>query len=676
MAWSYPLATEETDWAEWGFRLEFFEATLERLMTIGHYNGYGKPTRAIDETIDGSDTEPPAAPGTGDRWAVLDGATGDWAGQDGDIAEWDGAAWGFETPDNWTLVDADGTILETDTGAWIYLDAQDASSGNFAYRTLSPRWVQDRLWDLINANQWIANTTDIDGYTGATRPVPITWPELLNGAGVDAAGQPDGEVYAVGLNSPPMPYYQNRRYAIGNSATGDWTGQDGKIATAYKDEDGNCQSGQYGGATDWAFETPNDDDVVSRNTIDSSLAYYEYDSGTTAWSPVSPALGFTRKYLREIERQNDAGSNGQRARLTGYDGHNSWQDNKHAPSGTVRTSPPDTPQNPSYWGVQAGATGAWAGQDGKIAKWDGTAWSFIAPTAYDQYYFRTYLSATPTANRASEIWFPTGSVWTQVDGSMYEHDGADWSLAVDQASDPDLITTYGFMQDGDLLGPWIFTELRAALNMLTRRTHYRPGHWGGMKTWKEAWGGMYSTWTDAKYWTNWLWNDDPPTTPYDSTWLTPAYDRGPYARSDGFQNVGGGMYGGSVERMTKELRGEFPTPYDSRQYEFVDCHFYIIGGETRWYGSLASNPFTHNDNGDTPQANGTAVRWTAASKLHIRATTNYITPRWAAGAENAIPAWCDPPGRDPSHPVEGYEIVDSWMTEEHAGVAGGYIYTA
>lgn len=44
-----------------------------------------------------------------------------------------------------------------------------------------------------------------------------------------------------------------------------------------------------------------------------------------------------------------------------------------------QTDPPATPADGDRYLLPAGATGAWAGQDGKVAVWNETAWSFLAP---------------------------------------------------------------------------------------------------------------------------------------------------------------------------------------------------------------------------------------------------------------------------------------------------------
>lgn len=42
-------------------------------------------------------------------------------------------------------------------------------------------------------------------------------------------------------------------------------------------------------------------------------------------------------------------------------------------------APPSSPQDGQTWLVSAGASGAWAGQSGKLAAWIGGGWSFLVP---------------------------------------------------------------------------------------------------------------------------------------------------------------------------------------------------------------------------------------------------------------------------------------------------------
>jgi hypothetical protein len=52
--------------------------------------------------------------------------------------------------------------------------------------------------------------------------------------------------------------------------------------------------------------------------------------------------------------------------------------------------------------------------------------------------------------------------------------GSGWELAEDQVAPPDILTAYGLMEAGDYLGPWVFNELHAALNLMHTRLLANP----------------------------------------------------------------------------------------------------------------------------------------------------------------------------------------------------------
>lgn len=64
-------------------------------------------------------------------------------------------------------------------------------------------------------------------------------------------------------------------------------------------------------------------------------------------------------------------------------------------------APPADPAPGESHVVGAGATGAWAGQDGRIAAWDGTGWAFLAP--------RPGWRAWDAAAQELRIW--SGTAW-------------------------------------------------------------------------------------------------------------------------------------------------------------------------------------------------------------------------------------------------------------------------
>jgi hypothetical protein len=66
-------------------------------------------------------------------------------------------------------------------------------------------------------------------------------------------------------------------------------------------------------------------------------------------------------------------------------------------------APPPAPAAGAVWIVPSGASGAWSGQAGKLAEWDGAAWTFTAA--------------------------PAGTVaWVADEGVLGVHDGAGWAI--------------------------------------------------------------------------------------------------------------------------------------------------------------------------------------------------------------------------------------------------------
>ncbi len=70
-----------------------------------------------------------------------------------------------------------------------------------------------------------------------------------------------------------------------------------------------------------------------------------------------------------------------------------------------QTDPPATPADGDRYLLPAGATGVWAGEDGKIAVWNDAAWSFLAP---------------PNSG-----WL----AWVEAVDQLHAYDGTDWVQA-------------------------------------------------------------------------------------------------------------------------------------------------------------------------------------------------------------------------------------------------------
>lgn len=88
---------------------------------------------------------------------------------------------------------------------------------------------------------------------------------------------------------------------------------------------------------------------------------------------------------------------------------------------TVTATPPATPGDGERWIVGDGATGAWAGQDNRIALWS-SGWLFIAPgvgwLAFDQ-------SASALRMWSGAAWIDTGLLLTSTYTGMRSRDGTD-----------------------------------------------------------------------------------------------------------------------------------------------------------------------------------------------------------------------------------------------------------
>lgn len=87
----------------------------------------------------------------------------------------------------------------------------------------------------------------------------------------------------------------------------------------------------------------------------------------------------------------------------------------------MQTVPPGSPTDGQRWIVGTGGTGAWVGQDGKIALWS-SGWLFIQPQpgwlAFDQ-------GASALRMWSGSAWIDTGVLLTSTYTGMRSRDGAD-----------------------------------------------------------------------------------------------------------------------------------------------------------------------------------------------------------------------------------------------------------
>lgn len=116
-------------------------------------------------------------------------------------------------------------------------------------------------------------------------------------------------------------------------------------------------------------------------------------------------------------------------------------------------TPPGTPQDGETYGLGAVPTGAWAGQAGMLALWDGQAWEFIAPAegwrAWDQaggqlhiFTAAAWAPVEPDFQNLDGIgiqtsWDTTNRLALASDAALFSHAGAGHQLKVNKAATGD-----------------------------------------------------------------------------------------------------------------------------------------------------------------------------------------------------------------------------------------------
>ena len=526
-------------------------------------------------------------------------------------------------------------------------DAQDIAATDLGIQSLQKR-TEDMIRYFVRGD----GLASLEGLSAPPPPYPksLFWADV----GIPPEGRPAEDVCHV-LTYDPSLYITpavGDRYAVQSPATGGWEGHDGQIA-------------EWNGSG-WTFETPADQYAVS-NAAATSRPYFYYRRNAAAgrWD-TDPDFGWTRKHPREIARSTDDGEAGQRARLvgTGTNANPGWSrflDVLAAPPETRVAAPPNTYWLGPYYGVQAGATGDWAGHGGQLAAWDAQAqaWTFTTPADGTQYVFNSYKEhdypSRLLAYRNAAAWIKEGSAWHRC-GDIYEYDPGGWAVAEDQDAPPDLVTEYGLAEPGDYMGPWLFNELQAALQHL-HLVRAGTSIWGGEgNTLKEVGNSQWwPTWPEAQDDLLARWAAAAPPTPYTANWGA----AWPHA-----WNVGESGFAGYLSRSCRRQRAEFSTAELAQK---VDVGFYVIGDLPNHYTPPADSQFAPFGN---PVALNSATCWQtlpAADWADV-----YISDLWAAAATNSPPA--PPWAADPDTKSEmGYRLSQSFIVREHK-VPDGFAY--
>lgn len=108
--------------------------------------------------------------------------------------------------------------------------------------------------------------------------------------------------------------------------------------------------------------------------------------------------------------------------------------------------PPPAPLSGQCWLVPAGATGSWAGQDGRIAAFSGGGWLLLDPRA------------------GCVAWIADESLFAYHDGAGWRTDG--WPVAGLRIGGQQVIATQGAAIDAPAGGMVIDAESRAALGQI------------------------------------------------------------------------------------------------------------------------------------------------------------------------------------------------------------------
>jgi len=400
-------------------------ADIPRLTLAAAWGAAGLAT--VDEQLDGGANTPPTTTGwgwkdDGRRFGVWHNPTGDWAGHADALAQWDynagSPSWSFETPSaDYTVAVAAGGDTQTDAPycppCWRY----DATAG---------RWMEHAAGFTRKHPRELAAL----GEAGAAGQRARFVDRCGTITTTTAARRLNAAPSATPPASPSAGYY-----AVAASATGDWTGHDGELAT-------------WTGSA-WSFSSNTD------------RAFWRVSGSEAAYVAVG-------------DPPSAADDTGRRTGWAKY-----WDYLAEA----MTSTPPASPADGDVYAIGYAATGAWAGHDFKIATWDATAeeWTFTATTAAAP---ATAIRVHPSlraesgfVETAGRMFLRTAAGWADIAAALFDYNAtaAAWDLSTDQNSPPDTVEAVGRIRRGDYIGPWIFNELADFLDVLAATAH--PAVW-------------------------------------------------------------------------------------------------------------------------------------------------------------------------------------------------------
>ncbi len=284
------------------------------------------------------------------------------------------------------------------------------------------------------------------------------------------------------------------------------------------------------------------------------------------------------------------------------------------------------------------------------------------------------------------------------DGGWYSYNGSTWVIS---ASPPDILDSnngtvpYGLMQAGDLIGPWVWTEIRNMINKLylvlyngaffdrtsqlwqyrQGTTHNPPGV-GSQATWGAAQGAAATDFAG------------------ESTLNVPGATSGVSVYTDGTTN--GVTYDADMQAMTWGIGGQitglgytYGTSGAHGPLTSCDMHFYGFWSEISDNNSTNTTAFDNNgildDFGSTPIDNGpfttfhstdlyTLMRRDVGSSMssfvNNISTTIGTFPAYADLGAITVPNWCASPV-SPKKSWQGYAVRNPLLIANFK-VTGGF----
>lgn len=241
----------------------------------------------------------------------------------------------------------------------------------------------------------------------------------------------------------------------------------------------------------------------------------------------------------------------------------------------------------------------------------------------------------------------------------WEHDGASWAAADDQTSPPDTVTDYGHAEVGDYVGPWLFNELRACLDLLLYTAHHVTVLASTSKGDDASWPVDFEpTWAAAK-------------TEYAAWWSgagAPDTTLGVEPKAWNSGHNWGDDFRARAQRRTTRFQAPM-RPAADLTHLTADAAFYLVAQAPTTYGGTQS--FSAQGDG---VADGTAALIESQTGIDVGQAAIAMTGHFPAGLSDTIPAspWVAEPATD-EVVTTGYETRFGFVVLD---CSGGFEYVA